>query len=60
MAKKSPQIVIIMGSKSDWETMQHAADKLKEFAIEHDCRIISAHRTPDRLYEFAKTAKEQG
>jgi len=60
MAKKSPQIVIIMGSKSDWETMQHASDKLKEFAIEHDCRIISAHRTPDRLYEFAKTAKDQG
>jgi len=60
MNNKSAEIVIIMGSQSDWETMQHASDKLKEFGIEHECKIISAHRTPERLYEFASSAKENG
>ena len=60
MTNKSARIVIIMGSQSDWETMQHASDKLKEFGIEHECKIISAHRTPERLYEFASSAKENG
>ena len=60
MSKKPAEIVIIMGSQSDWETMQHASEQLKEFGIEHECKIISAHRTPERLYEFAKSAKAEG
>lgn len=49
-----------MGSQSDWTTMKHAADVLTELGVKHDTRIISAHRTPDRLYEFAKSAKADG
>jgi len=50
------KIAIIMGSQSDWDTMQFAAHTLNEFNIEYDKLIISAHRTPDRLYEFAKNS----
>jgi 5-(carboxyamino)imidazole ribonucleotide mutase len=53
-------VAIIMGSQSDWTTMKHAADVLAELGVNHDTRIISAHRTPDRLYEFAKAAKADG
>jgi 5-(carboxyamino)imidazole ribonucleotide mutase len=53
-------VAIIMGSQSDWATMKHAADVLKALGVEHDVKIISAHRTPDRLYEFAKGAKAAG
>ena len=53
-------IAIIMGSQSDWQTMRHAARLLNELAIPHEARIISAHRTPERLYEFAKNAAAQG
>jgi 5-(carboxyamino)imidazole ribonucleotide mutase len=53
-------VAIIMGSQSDWATMKHAADVLTELGVEHDTRIVSAHRTPDRLYEFAKGAKDAG
>lgn len=49
-----------MGSQSDWETMKHAEAILKEFKIPHEVRIVSAHRTPDRMTEYAKTAKERG
>ena len=49
-----------MGSSTDWATMRHAADLLREFKIEHECRIVSAHRTPDLLADFAKQAEEQG
>ncbi len=56
----SAPIAIIMGSQSDWETMQHAAETLKELGIECDKRIVSAHRTPDRLFSFAKGAKAAG
>jgi 5-(carboxyamino)imidazole ribonucleotide mutase len=49
-----------MGSKSDWATMRHAADTLKALRIGFDARIVSAHRTPDRLYEFAKGARDEG
>ena len=59
MANKA-EIAIIMGSQSDWPTMKHAADVLDELEIIHDARIISAHRTPDRMYEFAKNAKSEG
>jgi len=53
-------IAIIMGSQSDWETMRHAAETLAALGIAFDKRIVSAHRTPDRLYAFAKGAKAAG
>jgi 5-(carboxyamino)imidazole ribonucleotide mutase len=53
-------VAIIMGSQSDWATMKHAADVLKNLGVEHDVQIVSAHRTPDRLYDFAKGAKAAG
>lgn len=53
-------VAIIMGSQSDWPTMKHAADVLQELGISFDARIVSAHRTPDRMYEFAKSAKSEG
>ncbi len=49
-----------MGSQSDWETMSHTHDILHELSIPHEVKIVSAHRTPDRLVEYAKTAKERG
>ena len=49
-----------MGSKSDWETMQAAADVLTEFGVPHECRIVSAHRTPDWMYQYAKDAEGRG
>ncbi len=60
MNKKQPLIAIIMGSQSDWETMKHAAEILDQLQIPHSCKIISAHRTPDRLTQFSKSAKKQG
>src|ERR1700724_1461985 len=53
-------VAVIMGSKSDWSTMHHASDLLQEFGIESESRIISAHRTPDLLVEFAKSAADLG
>lgn len=53
-------VAVIMGSKSDWETMRHAADILTQFEVPHECRIVSAHRTPDLLVEFAKSAETRG
>ena len=55
-----PLVAVIMGSKSDWETMRYAADILTQFAVPHECRIVSAHRTPDLLVEFAKGAEQRG
>jgi 5-(carboxyamino)imidazole ribonucleotide mutase len=57
---KNPIVSIIMGSKSDWETMKNAADVLKEFDVPHECKVVSAHRTPDLLFEFAKSAESRG
>ena len=59
-APGTPSVAIIMGSQSDWPTMKHASAILDELKVAHEVRIISAHRTPDRLYGFAKKAKEQG
>src|SRR3954465_5501420 len=59
MAKK-PLVSIIMGSKSDWPTMEHASKVLDDFGVPHETKIVSAHRTPDLLFEFAKTAEERG
>jgi 5-(carboxyamino)imidazole ribonucleotide mutase len=58
--KQKPLVSIIMGSQSDFKTMQNSADILKEFDIPHEIKIISAHRTPKRLYEFAENAKKNG
>jgi 5-(carboxyamino)imidazole ribonucleotide mutase len=49
-----------MGSQSDWETMRHAAETLDRLDVSHERRIVSAHRTPDRLYDYARTARERG
>ncbi|MBU2606833.1 MAG: 5-(carboxyamino)imidazole ribonucleotide mutase [Alphaproteobacteria bacterium] len=56
----SPKVGIIMGSQSDWPVMHHAAAILDEMGIAHEARIVSAHRTPDRLVEYAKAAKGRG
>lgn len=56
----SPLIGIIMGSQSDWETMKIAADLLIEFEVPHETQIVSAHRTPERLHEYAQNAKSRG
>ncbi len=60
MAKDTPLVGIIMGSQSDWPTMKHAADVLVELGVPHEARIVSAHRTPDRLYDYAGKARERG
>jgi 5-(carboxyamino)imidazole ribonucleotide mutase len=60
MADEAPQVGIIMGSQSDWETMRHAAETLDALGIAHETRIVSAHRTPDRLYSYAKEAAGRG
>jgi len=56
----APIVGVIMGSKSDWETMRHAAELLREFAVPHECRVVSAHRTPQWLAEYAQTAEARG
>ena len=57
---RKPVIGVVMGSNSDWKVMSHAVDQLKEFAIPHEARVISAHRTPDLLYEYAEQAEQRG
>ena len=54
------QVGIIMGSKSDWDTMKHASETLESLGIEHELRVVSAHRTPDLLFEYAESAAERG
>lgn len=60
MANQGPAVGIIMGSQSDWETMRGAADTLDALEIRHEVRIVSAHRTPKRLYDYAGGARERG
>jgi len=60
MAEASPIIGIIMGSRSDWETMRHAAEMLETLGLAHECKVVSAHRTPERLYDYAKAAAGRG
>jgi 5-(carboxyamino)imidazole ribonucleotide mutase len=55
-----PLVGIIMGSSSDWETMRHAADVLDQLGVPHETRIVSAHRTPKRLYDYAHSARDRG
>lgn len=59
-AGSAPKIGIIMGSRSDWDTMRHAAEMLKALDVPHECCVISAHRTPNRLYEYARNAVDRG
>jgi 5-(carboxyamino)imidazole ribonucleotide mutase len=54
------QIGVVMGSRSDWETMQHAADTLAQMGVAHEVRIVSAHRTPDLLFDYAESAAARG
>ena len=56
----APLVGIIMGSTSDWETMRHAAETLDALGVAHETRVVSAHRTPDRLYDYAKGAAARG
>jgi len=57
---RAPLVGIIMGSRSDWSTMRNAADALRDLDIPHESRVVSAHRTPERLYDYARTARERG
>jgi 5-(carboxyamino)imidazole ribonucleotide mutase len=56
----APVVGIIMGSNSDWETMRHAAETLDQLGVAHEIRIVSAHRTPKRLYDYAHSASDRG
>lgn len=56
----TPLVGIIMGSSSDWETMQHAAETLETLGVPHECEVVSAHRTPDKLFAYAESAHERG
>jgi len=60
MAKATPLVGIIMGSQSDWETMRHASETLESLGVIHEVRIVSAHRTPQRLYDYARRARGRG
>jgi 5-(carboxyamino)imidazole ribonucleotide mutase len=55
-----PLVGVIMGSRSDWETMKNAADILEQFGVPHECRVVSAHRTPQWMAEYAETAIDRG
>ena len=57
---RKPLVGVVMGSNSDWLVMQHAVEVLKEFGISHEAKVVSAHRTPDLLYEYAETAGPRG
>ena len=59
-ASKSPLVGIIMGSKSDWETLRHASETLEEIGVSYEVSVVSAHRTPDRMFEYASSARERG
>ena len=59
MVSAQPLIGVIMGSQSDWQTMRHAIEILAEFNVAHEARIVSAHRTPERMVEYARTARER-
>ncbi len=56
----APLVGVIMGSTSDWETMRHAAEVLEQLGVAHECRVVSAHRTPDRMVDYAKSAAGRG
>lgn len=57
---ESPLVGVIMGSKSDWDTMRNADEVLTDFGVPHECRVVSAHRTPDWMFQYAREAEERG
>ena len=59
-ASANPIVGICMGSNSDWDTMQHAAEVLKRFGVPHECRVVSAHRMPDAMFAYAEAARGRG
>jgi 5-(carboxyamino)imidazole ribonucleotide mutase len=60
MNEAQPKVGVLMGSASDWPTLQHAAAILAEFGVPHECKVVSAHRMPDEMFEYAQTARERG
>jgi 5-(carboxyamino)imidazole ribonucleotide mutase len=60
MSQDTPLVGVVMGSNSDWGVMQHAVAQLEAFGVPHEFRVVSAHRTPDLLYEYASSARERG
>jgi 5-(carboxyamino)imidazole ribonucleotide mutase len=60
MNEAQPKVGVVMGSASDWPTLQHAAAILAEFGIAHECRVVSAHRMPDEMFDYASRARERG
>lgn len=56
----SPLVGVIMGSQSDWDTMRHASEVLAEMGVAHECRVVSAHRTPDAMFAYAESAADRG
>ena len=60
MPEPAPRVGVVMGSRSDWATMRHASEVLDTLEIAHECRVVSAHRTPRRLVEYAETAESRG
>lgn len=60
MSESSPLVGVVMGSSSDWDVMQHAVQQLKAFGVPCEARVVSAHRTPDLLFEYASSARERG
>lgn len=56
----APLVGVVMGSKSDWETLRHTDEVLTQFGVSHECRVVSAHRSPDLMADYAKTAEERG
>jgi len=57
---EKPRVGVVMGSQSDWDVMQHAARVLKDFGVAYEARVVSAHRTPDAMFEYAEEARERG
>ena len=60
LAESGPRVGIIMGSRSDWETMRHAAEMLDQLGVPYETKVVSAHRTPKRLYDYAHSARDRG
>lgn len=60
MSEAKPVVGVVMGSSSDWEVMQHAVAMLKDFGVPHEAQVISAHRMPDQMFEYAKSARSRG
>ena len=60
MSESKPVVGVVMGSSSDWEVMQHAVMILKDFSVPHEAQVLSAHRMPDQMFEYAKSARSRG